>query len=127
MCFDSNRPGFDNHNVKDSSGNITCTYLLNIKCYTCGNFGHTPKYCKSKKYNTPNKFNTYKSPSTSPSTSPSKSPSNIFAILCDNQTYSNDQNDNFELPPVSEIVWGVGFTSTLNNKSWANVCCDVSA
>ena len=124
MCFDSNRPGFDNHNVKDSSGNITCTYLLNIKCHTCGNFGHTPKYCKSKKYNTPIKSNTsYKSPSTSIP----QSPSNIFAILCDDQIYSDDKNDYFELPPVSEIVWGVGFLSTLNNKSWANVCCDVSA
>tara|TARA_Y100001970_G_scaffold267233_1_gene356900 strand:- start:32 stop:442 length:411 start_codon:yes stop_codon:yes gene_type:complete len=47
MCFDLGRSGFDNHNVRDSSNNITCTVLLNNKCRNCGFFGHTPKYCKN--------------------------------------------------------------------------------
>ena len=51
MCFDLGRSGFDNHNVRDSSNNITCPVLLNNKCKTCGFFGHTPKYCKN--INTP--------------------------------------------------------------------------
>tara|TARA_B100001093_G_scaffold19649_1_gene17696 strand:+ start:1032 stop:1412 length:381 start_codon:yes stop_codon:yes gene_type:complete len=126
MCFDSNRIGFDNHNVKDSSGNITCTYLINIKCYSCGNFGHTPKYCKANKNIKFNKSTTYyKSPPLS--SSPSLSLVNTFAILSNELTNSDNLIDTDELPPVSDIIWGVGFKSTLNNKSWANICCEVSA
>ena len=121
MCFDSGRSGFDNHNVKDSSGNITCTYLLNIKCHNCGNFGHTPKYCKVKTSPTI-KSVTFSSTCKPPVKTSTTDSFNQFTLLCENQ---NDDREVFDLPPVSDIIWGVGFASS-NNNLWANVC-DCSA
>lgn len=46
ICYDAKRPGYSNHWMKDSSGNIICPYLANLKCLICGYTGHTKKYCK---------------------------------------------------------------------------------
>lgn len=132
MCFDSNRVGFDNHNVKDSAGNVTCTYLLNMKCYTCGNFGHTPKYCKAKTKTYVQTMSSvqYKASKTHSNTYGNindKKSTNNFAILCEDQDIMNNHEsytyDNMEpqLPPVHEIIWGVGFASS-KYISWADEC-----
>ena len=47
VCFDASKSDYKTHNVKDSASNVVCPLLLNTKCYKCGYFGHTTKYCKS--------------------------------------------------------------------------------
>ena len=47
FCFDSNRPEYELHNLRDNNGKTCCPVILNMKCYTCGVYGHTPKYCTS--------------------------------------------------------------------------------
>lgn len=34
------------HRMFDNQGNVVCPSLLSTKCLRCGDFGHTPKYCK---------------------------------------------------------------------------------
>lgn len=45
FCFNMRKSNYDNHRMKDSSGNTTCPVLLNTKCLNCNYYGHTAKYC----------------------------------------------------------------------------------
>lgn len=129
MCFDSNRLGFDDHNVKDASGNITCIYLRDMKCYTCGLLGHTPKYCKSnsaKKVNLAKKVKkAVENSGVGAEVGSSLEINNIFnkfAALCDEQDLHTDDECEEDLPLKDEIVWGKGFKSMMG-KSWVELCC----
>ena len=45
FCFNMRKSNYDTHRMKDSSGNTTCSVLLNTKCLNCNYYGHTAKYC----------------------------------------------------------------------------------
>ena len=103
FCFDANRAEFNDHNLKDPQGKIVCAYLNNIKCYNCGGFGHTPKYCKNKPLVL--SYDAYEFKFCVPAYDSSDD------SICDiDDDYLND-----------EIIWGLGKKS-LRNKSWADIC-----
>ena len=117
FCFDSNRPEYELHNLRDGYGKTCCPVLLNMKCYTCGLYGHTPKYCTGIVKNSTKK--TVKNVKFAPTVKDTVKPLptlNNFALLCDEDDISSD--DKFEL---SDIVWGKGLKS-LANVSWADAC-----
>lgn len=92
LCFDVNNTGYNTHNVRDSENNITCPYLQSINCRNCGVAGHTASYCRSpKKNNQSNTINTVKH------------------IVISQP----------ELPPITEIMWGIGFAGN-SGISWAD-------
>ena len=45
VCHDAGNSDFNNHWLMDKVGNITCPYLLSLKCNRCSQKGHTQKYC----------------------------------------------------------------------------------
>ena len=45
VCHDAGKSEFNNHWLMDKVGNITCPYLLSLKCNRCQEKGHTQKYC----------------------------------------------------------------------------------
>jgi hypothetical protein len=121
ICYDAERPGYDSHCVRNSFGKVVCPYLLNIKCRTCNQFGHTIKYCKnaaSIEYVSvapvvpvvPVALNKF------------VAPLNVFMLLCDDDEDDEDDEDDDEwdkLCPISDIVWGVGSVDMIG-KSWAD-------
>ena len=67
MCVKANREDFNTHSVRDSTGKVTCPYLLSIICRYCKTSGHTVSYCpvlKLKEANAKAKTNTSTSTST---------------------------------------------------------------
>lgn len=120
MCYDSGRSEYDTHNIKDSSGNIMCNYLRNIKCYNCGYFGHTPKYCKMP-------VKKIKKEVLPIQVTPKKEVNNDinhFAVLfqdCQDCEEECEEECEDYLPGVEEIVWGKGFSSTIGIR-WVDVC-----
>ena len=124
MCFDSGRSSFNTHNVKDSTGNVVCGYLLSLKCRNCGFSGHTVKYCKmsvaAAAVAVANRAKTYK-PVEKPRTVIAVT--NSFALLCDEEVEEVEKVEKVEkVGDVREIVWGVG-TKSMIGRSWADVCC----
>ena len=120
FCFDSNRPEYELHNLRDEKGNNCCPVLLNMKCYTCGLYGHTPKYCttilKNSTKKTVKTVKTVKFALTVKDVFKPLPTLNNFAILCQEDNISYD--DEFD---ISDIVWGKGLKS-LANVSWADAC-----
>ena len=114
FCFDSNRPEYELHNLRDEYGKTCCPVLLNMKCYTCGLSGHTPKYCTTILKKPAKKI--VKFSSTVKDTFKPLPTLNNFALLCQEDDISSD--DEFDL---SDIVWGKGLKS-LANVSWADAC-----
>jgi hypothetical protein len=53
VCHAAGRPGYDTHFVRadkfDRFSEITCPYLLSIKCRNCGGTGHTSSYCNASR------------------------------------------------------------------------------
>ena len=53
VCHAAGRPGYDTHFVRadkfDRFSEITCPYLLSIKCRNCGGTGHTASYCTASR------------------------------------------------------------------------------
>ena len=45
MCFNAKRDDFNTHSIRDSTGKVTCPYLLSIVCRYCKTSGHTVSYC----------------------------------------------------------------------------------
>ena len=45
MCFNAKREDFNTHSIRDSTGKVTCPYLLSIICRYCKTSGHTVSYC----------------------------------------------------------------------------------
>ena len=45
MCFNAKRDDFNTHSIRDSTGKVTCPYLLSIICRYCKTSGHTVSYC----------------------------------------------------------------------------------
>ena len=123
VCFDASSSLFNNHNVKDSAGNVVCPTLLNTKCRSCGCFGHTVKYCKNKavvqdSYK-PKKASFDSSVKMTYSNGGKNTKKNIFEFLTDDSSDSEyvDCDDMFA---NDEIIWGVGFRSMIG-KNWADV------
>ena len=114
FCFDSNRPEYTLHNLRDHQGKTCCPVIMNMKCYTCGLNGHTPKYCTNIAKKT--KPKAVKFASTVKETFTPLPTLNNFALLCqDDENSSNDEFDMFD------IVWGKGLKS-LANVCWADAC-----
>jgi hypothetical protein len=98
ICFDLKNYQFNTHNVRDKERNITCPYLLKIKCRNCGLLGHTASYCSHLKNNYIH-YSTVK---------------HIIIPLPNPQFNSKDVKEDFnnhQLPPISSIKWGFGFVS----------------
>ena len=51
VCHDAGKSDF-NHWLMDKVGNITCSYLLSLKCNRCQEKGHTQKYCTGRSVST---------------------------------------------------------------------------
>jgi len=115
---------------------VTCPYLLSIKCGNCGKNGHTPRYCKEKKgfaVSVPVEKKKFVVPVPVPVPVVEKKvqfsnvglKSNRFltlASLCSDVGVDLvDVVDDWGVPSVASIVWGVGFHSNLE-KSWADKC-----
>ena len=45
MCVKAKRDDFNTHSIRDSTGKVTCPYLLSIICRYCKTSGHTVSYC----------------------------------------------------------------------------------
>jgi hypothetical protein len=111
LCFDAKNPGYNTHNVRDTEKNITCPYLLKIKCRNCGLTGHTASYCSGSKKNYIHD-NTVKK--------------NINIIVPQPKPLLNSKDvaenfNNHELPPISSIKWGFGFdTDKTSLCLWAD-------
>ena len=116
FCFDSNRPEYEVHNLRDEYGKTCCPVLLNMKCYSCGLYGHTPKYCTGIVKNSKPKLKNVKFAPTVKETFKPLPTLNNFALLCQEDDISSD--DEFDL---SDIVWGKGLKS-LVNVTWADAC-----
>lgn len=140
ICYDANRPGYNTHWMKDTSGNVLCPYLANLKCKHCGYTGHTQKYCKMPAKNIRAKPTINKDKIIEEITK--KDIVNIYNILmvesddedldnnhikinvmdmpflCQeiNQVVSNDEDDYWK----SEIIWGKG-TRDMIGRSWADI------
>ena len=52
VCHDAGNSDFNNHWLMDKVGNITCPYLLSLKCNRCQEKGHTQKYCTGRSVST---------------------------------------------------------------------------
>jgi hypothetical protein len=108
LCFDLKNTGFNTHNVRDTEKNITCPYLLKIKCRNCGLTGHTASYCSD-----PKKNNIHDS-------------TVKHIIVHEPNTHLNCKDleedfNNHKLPPISSIKWGFGFVSDKTNVYlWAD-------
>ena len=96
VCYDACNPDFDKHNIR-KRGAVVCPYLLSITSPNCNQKGHTVKYCPLNKTKTK-----------------TKTPSTINMDIC---TFI--PSEDFDVPPVEDIVWGKGFKDTPNN--WADV------
>ena len=121
ICFDTCKPGYDTHNVRDRFGNVLCPVLLSTKCPKCGKNGHTAKYCKNKVVSFDQ---TVKNISKEiPCLKTLYNYNNTFAVLCDDDT----SDDNQEYSPfdmiydLDDIIWGVGQKSMIG-VSWADAC-----
>ena len=101
ICFDANRPGYDTHWMKDSSGNVLCPYLANLKCKRCGYTGHTIKYCKmpdnNKQYQESYKQEHYQPEKKQKNITLTVFPknTNIFNLLCEDEDDNNVKDDDF--------------------------------
>ena len=128
ICFDSCRPDFESHNVRDRFGNVSCPVLKNTKCPKCCNFGHTAKYCKQEPVFVPRvvksvKFNqetkmTYSNGGIEP-----KLNKNVFAVLCEdvNDEKEDVNYDDFFDLSLKQIGSGIGPLKMLG-ISWADAC-----
>lgn len=118
LCFSANRPNYNKHSLRDYAGNTICPYLLSIKCLTCGQPGHTPKYCKNT-FKTPPRIDNL--PKDKPVTrydtikAIKKIPNNSF--MCLNIEDNNEPiEDEYAYLNPENVIWGVGFKDTLGIK-----------
>ena len=103
--------------IKDSSGNILCPYLANLKCVTCGYTGHTKKYCKMP----PKTIRSKPTLITEDDDDDiqkytKKSINNLFELLIVDDDIENQLNE-------EQVVWGKGITS-MSGRSWADIVDD---
>ena len=127
ICFDSCRPDFESHNVRDRLGNVTCPVLKNTKCPKCSNLGHTAKYCKqavvfvprvvksSVKFNQETKM-TYSNGGIQP-----KINKNAFAVLCEDVSLEKEGLNDEDFFDLSLIGTGIG-PLKMRGISWADAC-----
>lgn len=122
LCFNANRPNYNKHSLRDFAGNTICPYLLSIKCLTCGQSGHTPKYCKNI-FKTPPRIDNL--PKDKPVTrydtikTIKKIPNNSFMCLNIEEDYEPDNEpieDEYAYLNPENVIWGVGFKDTLGIK-----------
>ena len=130
LCFDACRIGYDQHNIRDSSGNTVCPYLLSIKCLECGVFGHTVKYCKNGSNSNSNSTVEFK-PKRKVEFEASVKKSydsgagyklallNKFSMLGFDDCSECDDNDDGFL--MGDVIWGQGLKSMIG-LSWADEC-----
>jgi hypothetical protein len=135
VCFDASKSDYKTHNVKDSASNVVCPLLLNTKCYKCGYFGHTTKYCKGA--GKPVASKAYLRPAVKvqePVPVPLPLKRGAFACLEEEICEDVDESERETLsretlsPACVEeldfdkeiIIWGVGFKSMIG-KRWADV------
>ena len=118
ICFDSNRVGYDMHNIRDGKGKTICPYLLSIKCMTCGVNGHTVKYCKNSFANAKKSVMfDFKTPTrVNGGVKIVAFNANMFSTLCQD---IDDEGDGEFL--IDDIVWCVGLKSMIG-ISWADEC-----
>ena len=117
FCYDSNRPEYELHDLRDNKGKTCCPVILNTKCFNCGVYGHTPKYCNNIVKNKSNQFKPKKvnfASTVKESFQPLPTLNN-FALLCEDSNISDDEFD------IMDIVWGQGLKS-LAYVSWADAC-----
>lgn len=103
ICFDANRPGYDTHWMKDSSGNVLCPYLANLKCKRCGYTGHTVKYCKMPD----NNFQPEKKQKTNITLTvfpKNTKNTNIFNLLCEDEE-DEDKDDIIKDEEIKQIIY----------------------
>ena len=48
FCRDAGRDDYTSHNVRGPGGKLTCKFLAQIECLSCGEKGHTSGYCYNK-------------------------------------------------------------------------------
>jgi len=130
VCFDASKSDYKTHNVRDSASNVVCPLLLNTKCYKCGYFGHTTKYCKGA--GKPIASKAYLRPAVKVPVQvqvPVPVPKKLGAFACLEEEICADADESEMLSPagVEEldfdkeiIIWGVGFKSMIG-KRWADV------
>lgn len=126
LCFNANRPNYNKHSLRDFAGNTICPYLLSIKCLTCGQSGHTPKYCKNI-FKTPPSINNL--PKDKPVTRYDKIKS-IRTVINNSFMCLNIEDDDPNNDPIEEdeyaylkpenVIWGVGFKDTLGLR-WGDL------
>ena len=118
ICFDSNRVGYDMHNIRDGKGKTICPYLLSIKCMTCGVNGHTVKYCKNSFANAKKTVAfDFKTPTrVNGGVKIAAINANMFSTLC--QDIDEEGDGEFFM---DDIVWCVGLKSMIG-MSWADEC-----
>ncbi len=120
LCFNANRSNYNKHSLRDFAGNTICPYLLSIKCLTCGQPGHTPKYCKNI-FKTSLQINDL--PKNKPVTkymtvkTQKKKYKNNFMCLSVND---EEEQDEYAYLYPENIIWGVGFKDTLGIK-WGDI------
>ena len=59
ICFDAKKPEsvYTSHRIREGFGKdrkVTCPILLQVRCHSCNEVGHTTSYCKKSSYK---KFN----------------------------------------------------------------------
>ena len=94
VCYDACNLDYNNHNIR-KRGVVVCPYLLSITCPNCKQKGHTIKYC----------------PVTKTKTKTSSINIDICTVIL---------SEDFDVPPIEDIVWGKGFKDTVNN--WTTLC-----
>lgn len=120
ICFDSCSDDFNTHNVKDSSGNVTCPILSNNKCYKCGLTGHTVKYCKNNPIVNLKKKVCFDKGYVAPIIHKKLTNDNSFTILSPEFDSNFDSEFHLDLD-FGTAIWGIGLESMVG-KSWADAC-----
>ena len=120
LCFDACRVGFDQHNIRDSSGKTICPYLLSIKCLTCGVSGHTVKYCKNGSRNEfkPKKKVEFEAGTKKSYVGAKLALLNQFTMLWDENDDCSECDEGFLM---GDVMWGKGLKSMVG-LSWADEC-----
>ena len=121
LCFSAKRPNYDRHSLRDFAGNTICPYLLSLKCSTCGQSGHTPKYCKNiykTNINVENTFGINKKPETQYKMTRKvvKIAANSFMCLTVDNDDQEEEIDEYSYLIPSNVIWGKGFQDTLYLK-----------
>lgn len=124
ICYDAKRNGYNTHWTKDTSGNILCPYLINLKCQRCKYTGHTQKYCKISDQQLNSIFNLDKKIKIIKELP--KKITNIFNLLCEDEDEDEDKNVSVIITITDEeyftspIIWGKGREIMLNVR-WVDV------